>query len=57
MQTTPATRTTLSKLAAALIAASTLCTVLVTPRMAYAQSEVSALSALSALPGGAVCGG
>lgn len=47
MQTT---QTTLSKLAAALIAASTLATVLMAPRLAYAQSEVSALSALSALP-------
>jgi hypothetical protein len=47
MQTT---RTTLSKLTAASIAASTLGTVLMAPRLAYAQSEVSALSALSALP-------
>jgi hypothetical protein len=43
-------QTTRSKLAAALMAVSIICSVMTAPRMAYAQSEVSAISALSALP-------
>lgn len=43
-------QTTKSKLSAALIAVSVICSVMTAPRIANAQSEASALSGLSALP-------